>query len=176
MLNKYRFQWIFLFLVGFLFTVLLSVINVRSIAKANTWQAANQYFEPSVLEHIIAENTTFPPIELEKYVKVNELLNSPRLVFINFNSDVFCGQLGCAYSLYQEAEQGFVPLLQRYLNPNLPLGTKLVEVSDIPAWQSVFPCLIFNQFREAVLEKTKLCYNGESYFSTETKIEKVKID
>jgi len=167
MSSKRKFQFIFLFCVGLLTTLFFSVVSLMSTAKAIPWQPANQYFEATVLEQIIKDNTTLPPIGLDKQIRVQELLHQPRLVLIDFNSEQVCGQLGCAYSIYLEQGNSFQPVFKQYLNPYLPPDVKLMELGDYPSWESALPCLVIHQLVESGLQNTQVCYLRDSYQITE---------
>lgn len=170
MLFKCKFQFIFLFFVGLLMTLLFSVITSISTAKATSWQSANQYFEATVLEQIITDNATLPPVGIEQQMRVQELLHQPRLVLVDFNSEQVCGQLGCAYSLYLEQDNGFQRVFQQYLNPHLPPDVDLISLGDYPSWESALPCLTIHQLVESGLQKAQVCYHRDSYKITETTV------
>ncbi len=167
MSSKRKFQFIFLFFVGLLVTVLFSVVSLISMARAIPWQSANQYFEAAVLEQIVTDNASLPPIGIEQHVRVQELLSDPRLVLVDFNSEQVCGSLGCAYSVYLEQDNGFQLVFQQYLNPHLPPDVELVTLGDYPSWESALPCLVIHQLVESGLQKMQVCYHSGSYRITE---------
>ena len=161
------------FAVAVLISSLFSLTACGVSAKEVQWQPASKYFEPSLLEQIVTENSSLNPSqEVVDKMQVHQLAKQPRLTLVNFDNTDLCGQLGCLYVIYLESQGKVSKVFNRYLRPELPKDISLIELSE--RTQNNLPCLILNQLSNNNLTKLTLCYNGSEYQSFDLNVLKIK--
>lgn len=146
--------------------ILIGLGSCRQATESTKWQAASQYFEDSqILTSIITENTSLSLSELGETTQVRPI--NEELVIVDFNSPQLCGQLGCAYALYEKvSDRQWRRVFADYLNPALPSGIPLVEVKEEKTNEKL-PCLIVNQVAQhqdqGSLQQVTLCFADGRY-------------
>lgn len=161
------------FAVAVLISSLFSLTACGVSAKEVQWQPASKYFDRSLLEQIVTENSSLNPSqEVVNKMQVHQLAKQPRLTLVNFDNTDFCGQLGCLYVIYLESQGKVSKVFNRYLRPELPKDISLIELSE--RTQNNLPCLILNQLSSSNLNKVTLCYNGSEYQNFDLNVLKIK--
>ena len=156
------------FAVVVLISSLLSLVACGVNAQEISWQPGSKYFERSLLEQIVEENTSLTPSEATiSQVQVHQLTKQPQLTIVNFNNAELCGQLGCLYAIYLETANENTKVLSRNLRSELPKDVALFEVSD--RFSNDLPCLVLNQLLGSELTKLTLCFNGSEYQNMDSK-------
>lgn len=156
------------FAVVVLISSLLGLAACGVNAQEISWQPGSKYFERSLLEQMVEENTSLTPSESTiSQVQVHRLTKQPQLTLVNFNNAELCGQLGCLYAIYLETASDNTKVFSRNLRSELPKGVALIEVSDRSS--NDLPCLILNQLVGSELTKLTLCYDGSKYQNIDAK-------
>ena len=167
------------FRLGFALVVLLTSLLSLTACGVNAeevqWQPALKYFDRSLLEQIITENSSLTPSEtILNKMQVRQLAKQPRLTLVDFNNAELCGQLGCLYVIYLETQGKASKVFSRYLHSELPEGVAVIELSD--RTRNDLPCIVLNQLTTSSLTKFTLCYNGSEYHKFDSKTVKLKYD
>jgi hypothetical protein len=72
-----------------------------------------------------------------------------------------CGAIGCAFFGYTPQDAGFQRVLATYLNPHVPPGRSLIELTM--TIDNGLPGLVVNQLSAEGLQQYTLGFNGEVY-------------
>ena len=154
------------FRLGFAVVILIGSLLSLSACQANAkdvqWQPASKYFERSLLEQIVTENSSLTSSEeVINKLQAYQLAKQPHLTLVDFNNTELCGRLGCLYVIYLETEGKISKVFSRYLHSDLPKNVALIELSDRTLKD--FPCIVISQVIDGNLTKLTFCYNGSKY-------------
>lgn len=150
------------FAVVILISSMLSLSACGANAKEVQWQPASKYFEHSLLEQIVSENSSLTSSEeVINKLQAYQLAKQPPLTLVDFNNTELCGRLGCLYVIYLETQGKRSKVFSRYLRSELPKGVALIELSDHTLKD--VPCIVVNQVIDSNLTKLTFCYNGSKY-------------
>lgn len=156
-----------------LISSLLSLTSCGVSAEEAQWYPASKYFERSLLNQIVTENSSLKPSEeVINKIQVSQLAKQPPLILVDFDNAELCGQLGCLYTIYLEKGGIIEKIYSRYLSSKLPKGVQLFEISD--RTQNDLPCVVVNQIAGSNLNKLSLCYDGLLYQNDDLSVVKIK--
>lgn len=168
---------VYWFRLGFAVVILIGSLLSLSACEANAkevqWQPASKYFERSLLEQIVNENSSLTSSEeVINKLQAYQLANQPPLTLVNFNNTELCGRLGCLYVIYLETQGKISKVFSRYIQSELPKDVALIELSDRTLKD--FPCIVINQVIDSNLTKLTFCYNGSEYENFDSTTVKLK--
>jgi len=143
--------------------VLLTSVGCTSAMSLTPWQDATKVASVSVLQSVVAADTSLDPKTAYKDVQawVANGRNASLAVFDYHNTGV-CGVLGCLYSAYV-IKKNTIPtrVFSAYFDPALPPNYALFAVADSKFEE--LPCIQVNQSHDQALRQLSYCYNGKSY-------------
>jgi hypothetical protein len=166
-------------IVGFAITLIMISASRSNQIVNRGWQPANQGTPPALLAQVVKEHIQ-PGISIDpKQMRIWEIRPSAQsqtlyLIdtrvhhHVSSQPEPLCGLAGCLFVAYiSTAKQQFQSVFSQYLDPRLPGNIPPIQLTST-LWGGL-PCLTINQLESPKVRTYKLCFNGQTYETIESR-------